>query len=91
MMIRKYIRPVISTCFRPSSSRVVRARICVAIAENTMCQHVRNIAVLPPWLATGSVRGECWIELKDTDGMLAEVWSVSKHGAQAMTRDLRLE
>lgn len=57
MMIRKYMRPVISTCFRPSSSRVVRARICVAMAEKTMCQHVRNIAVPPPRLATESVRG----------------------------------
>lgn len=90
-MTRKYMRPVISTCFRPSSSRVVRAKICVATAEKTMCQHVRNIAVSPPWLATGRARGECWVELKDTDGMLEEIWSVSKHGTWARTRDLGLE
>lgn len=64
MMIRKYMRPVISTCFRPSSRRVVLARICVAMAEKTMCQHVRNIAVPPPRLATGSVRGRSRLKLR---------------------------
>lgn len=46
-----------------------------------MCQHVRNIAVSPLISAIGLVRGRSRVELKDTDGMLAEIWSVSKQDA----------
>lgn len=83
-MMRIYMRPVIPTCFRPSSSLVVRARICVAMAEKNMCQHVRNIAVS----SSGSdiSGGEGSVKLEGTDGMLAQNWNISKEYAQVRIR-----
>ena len=42
-MALRYTRPVIGTFFRPSSSFVVRAMICVQIVANTRCHAVSRM------------------------------------------------
>lgn len=45
---RRYVWPDILTLLRPSRSLVVRARTCVAIVENIMCQHVNMMGYRKP-------------------------------------------